>query len=213
MVVASCSDRTSRSRFFVHDLAMAVSTFKKGVPFLLVVDGLSADLVEVNRSPNLAIRLLKQLRKRHPDATIIALGFSDTRENALEFYEAGASGYVPLCATVQDVLSVVRQARNDEFVSTPRVTYALCSWLAELADAQDASRSLAVRLTIREREVWELMCAGHLNRHIAKRLCISQATVKNHVHRVLRKLDIKDRYIASHLSPLSLHVTVRSRGF
>ena len=56
-----------------------------------------------------------------------------------------------------------------------------------------SSADLVETLSRREREVYELVCEGLSNREIARRLFISEATVKAHVHHVFDKLGIRSR--------------------
>jgi DNA-binding NarL/FixJ family response regulator len=81
---------------------------------------------------------------------------------------------------------------------TERTVYALSR-----AGDQDIATSLGLdvagsldprsALSVREREVYELVCAGLSNREIASKLFISQGTVKVHVHHVFDKLGIRSR--------------------
>jgi DNA-binding NarL/FixJ family response regulator len=62
-----------------------------------------------------------------------------------------------------------------------------------LALARLRSSSVFARLTAREREVAQLVACGYGNREIAAALVISEATVKDHVHSILRKSGLKTR--------------------
>jgi DNA-binding NarL/FixJ family response regulator len=57
----------------------------------------------------------------------------------------------------------------------------------------------AASLTIREREILDLIDEGLSNKQIAQRLCIEVPTVKNHVHNLLEKLGVQSRHEAAAL--------------
>ncbi|MEU4160591.1 helix-turn-helix transcriptional regulator [Actinoplanes sp. NPDC026670] len=61
---------------------------------------------------------------------------------------------------------------------------------------QDYATTVFPDLTNREREILELVAAGHRNHEIARRLVLSEKTIRNHVASVLTKLQVSDRAAA-----------------
>ena len=95
-----------------------------------------------------------------------------------------------------ELLKNIRAADNEEALVPPDVAYALLSRLNELAQVfSEVQTSIdePVDLTPREQEVLELIGKGFTNKEIAKRLYIEVGTVKNHVHNILKKLDVNTR--------------------
>jgi DNA-binding NarL/FixJ family response regulator len=89
---------------------------------------------------------------------------------------------------IATLASVVR----DEMACSPRIAAALLRRVASLAVERSPWPSGA-RLTARELEVLGLIDEGLSNKQIAGRLCIELATVKNHVHNILEKLQVGRR--------------------
>jgi DNA-binding NarL/FixJ family response regulator len=92
--------------------------------------------------------------------------------------------------TLDDLVTVVRSVARGEMPCTPRAAAVLLDRVGALA----ADRRIAdVRLTGREREIVALMERGLSNKEIGRTLCIQLATVKNHVHNILYKMQADNR--------------------
>lgn len=88
--------------------------------------------------------------------------------------------------------TVLATARGESVLSPPVVT-ALVSWLHRGGGGADDLGEQDPRLTTREIEIMELICAGLNNRRIADRLVISEKTVKNHVYSIYKRLGATGR--------------------
>ena len=121
----------------------------------------------------------------------------------LRYVEAGARGYLLRDEPDERLLRKIRAARQQRAIVSPSVGGRLISRLAELRSAAQQSglsRGRLLRLdelTTREREVLVLVNDGLTNAQIAEELTITEGTVKNHVHRILRKLHVESRYQAA----------------
>ena len=96
-----------------------------------------------------------------------------------------------------EVVDAVLRAARGEVVCSPRTTPSLVRRLATLSPASDAA-PCAASLTSRELEVVPLIDRGLSHKEIARPVSISLATVKNHVHHVIKKLHAKRRGNAAH---------------
>ena len=105
---------------------------------------------------------------------------------------AGASGFLLKDATPEQVLTAVRTLAAGEALLSPVVTTRLIADFVRQSPPHAPSTRPAV-LTEREREVLRLVARGLSNAELAERLCLSHATVKTHVSRVLGKLELHDR--------------------
>ncbi len=90
------------------------------------------------------------------------------------------------------MIASVRRALGGELFCPPRIAALLFNRLATLA-ADRSPGPLSEPLTRREREIAGLIAAGLQNKEIARRLGLGSTTVKNHVHNILQKLNIKRR--------------------
>ncbi|MBV9773891.1 MAG: response regulator transcription factor [Gemmatimonadetes bacterium] len=127
-----------------------------------------------------------------PGVRVVALGTEDSVEEILAALEAGASGYLTREAPLESLAETILAVARDEMPCSPRVAAALGRRVAALSAAR-AQPPLLALLTEREREILELIGEGLSNKEIARRLSIRVLTVKNHVHNLLHKLQVRRR--------------------
>jgi len=121
---------------------------------------------------------------RPGQAVLVLTAFSD-RRRILGALEAGACGYLLKDAASEDVAEGIRAAARGESPLDPRAARTVLS-------ARSEPDPLA-GLSSREREVLDLLVEGLPNKLIARRLEISEKTVKSHLTRIFRELDVTDR--------------------
>jgi DNA-binding NarL/FixJ family response regulator len=124
------------------------------------------------------------LEDRPGTAVLVLTSFSD-RPRILGAIEAGACGYLLKDVAAEDVAAGIRSAARGESPIDPRAARALVS-----AKAQPDP---AAALSAREAEVLALLVEGLPNKLIARRLEISEKTVKTHLTAIFRTLDVTDR--------------------
>ena len=129
---------------------------------------------------------MRELRERVPRARVIVLTSFLDDDKLLPALRAGAAGYLLKNAPPPELARAVRAAHAGEALLDPDVAARLVETLAGDGDPLD-------RLTPREREVLELIGRGFPNKRIARRLEVSEKTVKTHVGHVLAKLGVTDR--------------------
>ena len=132
---------------------------------------------------------------RSPRIPLVAVGIAESDAEVLACAEMGIAGYVTRESSISELAAALRGAADGELFCSPRTAGILIRRIAELAaDHRQHNGNVSVALlTQREREVATLMCEGLSNKEIACRLCIEVATVKNHVHNVLDKLNVHRR--------------------
>ncbi|HKM74608.1 MAG TPA: response regulator transcription factor [Stellaceae bacterium] len=134
----------------------------------------------------------RQLHAILPDLRIVAVAVAELEGDIIACAEAGICGYVAQHGTVQDLIATIMRALGGELVCPPRIAAVLFNRVAMLAADRPPS-PLGEALTRREREIAGLIALGLQNKEIARRLGLGNATVKNHVHNILQKLNIRGR--------------------
>ncbi|WDT92731.1 response regulator transcription factor [Streptomyces sp. SCSIO-PteL053] len=146
------------------------------------------------------IAVCRELRSRMPDLACLILTSFDDEDALLDAIMAGAAGYVLKQINGSDLVSAVRTVASGRSMLDPSTTARLMRSLREAeAEAPPEDERLAV-LSERERSVLDLIGEGLTNRQIAKRLYLSEKTVKNHISRLLGKLGVERRVQAAVIS-------------
>ena len=170
---------------------------------LVRVSGCDLLLVSARLPNGGALQLTHDLAG-HNDTKVLVIGVPDSEQIILQYATAGADGYVLQDVTVERLLANIRAAMADRAIVSPDVAGALMRHVAELAQVSRQSAldpGLLETLTPREREVLDLIAENLTNQQIGERLVIEVGTVKNHVHNILKKLDVSSRGAAAALLP------------
>jgi DNA-binding NarL/FixJ family response regulator len=156
------------------------------VPHVLLCDSATVALSE--------LQLVSEVRTALPGLKVVMVGMDAERETFLKAVREGIVGYVLKEASALEVAACVRAVANGEAVCPPTLCMALFEQLANPAP-QTASFFFKhdLGLTRREQQLVQLISRGLTNKEIAGQLNLSEQTVKNHVHRMLRKLGASDR--------------------
>jgi DNA-binding NarL/FixJ family response regulator len=170
-----------------------------------VVDQIKSTAPDVLLSDSAAIalsdlRLVSEMRAAIPGLKVVMIGMDANPETFLRGIHEGIVGYVLKDASAMEVAAAVRSVANDEAVCPA----ALCRALFEQVAKQNThSPSFVIRrnlgLTRREQQLVQMISHGLTNKEIASQLNLSEQTVKNHVHRMLRKVGASDRLSAVEL--------------
>ncbi|HJP73878.1 MAG TPA: response regulator transcription factor [Pseudonocardiaceae bacterium] len=130
---------------------------------------------------------IKELAKLRLPAKVLVLTTYDTDNYVLPAIEAGATGYLLKDAPRAELLRAVQAAAAGQSVLSPSVATRLVTRVR--TPGEDP-------LSQRELEVLELVAAGTTNREAARKLFISEATVKTHLLNIYTKLGVSDRAAA-----------------
>jgi len=132
-----------------------------------------------------------------PSTKIVALGFrSDDCEELLEWAEAGAVGFVTCDNSIDQLVSCINLAMNGELACSPRLAAILLRRVARFAAERRPSLTKQPHLTPRQARIQQLLHLGKSNKQIAREFGIEPATVKNHVHNLLQRLQVGRRHEA-----------------
>jgi DNA-binding NarL/FixJ family response regulator len=130
------------------------------------------------------------------NAELLLVGMEDDEQQFLSAVRAGSSGYLLKDASAADVLNAVRSVSRGEAVCPPRLCLSLFKWVAD--ETRETSRSADSRpsLTMRQQQLVSLVARGLTNKEIASELNLSEFTVKNHLHRIMKQVDADSRHAA-----------------
>jgi DNA-binding NarL/FixJ family response regulator len=159
------------------DGSEAVALVEQVVPDVIVMD-LSMPVLD-------GIAATRAIARSHPDVRVLVLTSHSDRGRILDAFDAGASGYILKDADPEDLVRAVRSVHRGEAPVDPRAAGVLLT-------RRDEQRPVD-ELTDREREVLTLVAAGLPNKLIARRLAISEKTVKAHLTRVFQRIGVTDR--------------------
>jgi DNA-binding NarL/FixJ family response regulator len=132
------------------------------------------------------IEATARVGKASPDTRVVVFTSFSDREGIVQALDAGAVGYLLKDAEPGEIHAAIRAAARGEAPLAPRAAAAL------LADRR--SRPVPdVKLSPREREVLRLVLEGLANKQIARRLGISEKTVKGHLTSLFQRIGVADR--------------------
>lgn len=156
------------------------------------INALRPDVVLVDTSLEGGLGTIKAIASARPDVRVVAIAVPDRDADVIGCAEAGASAYVTLDASTDELVETLQRAAKGELICSPRLTASLFRQVSALSAQREAARPVE-RLTARERQIVELLDEGLTNKQIAQRLYIEVPTVKNHVHHILDKLHVSRR--------------------
>jgi two-component system, NarL family, nitrate/nitrite response regulator NarL len=154
---------------------------------------LRPDVVLIDTSMPEAITVVQAILSTTTATKVVALGISEEDRDVVVFAEAGVGGYVTRDATIDHLIGVIDSVARGDVSCPPRLAGHLLRHISVLAARGHVHSNDDSRLTRRELEVVDLIDCGLSNKEIARRLCIAVPTVKNHVHRILDKLELGGR--------------------
>jgi two-component system NarL family response regulator len=161
-----------------------VAEASSGSEVLPLVAAASADLVLLDLAMPGAdgLTCLDRLVKQHPQVKVVALSGSSDPELVEAAFQRGACGYIVKTIEIGELPAAIREAVN-----------ATSGQATGLPARHDDAAASAAGLTERELSVLRLLAVGLSNQEIARRLCVSQPTVKFHLANLYRKLQVANR--------------------
>jgi DNA-binding NarL/FixJ family response regulator len=136
------------------------------------------------------IEATRRITARHPEVAVLALTMLEGDDSVFSAMRAGARGYLLKGAGREEITSAVAAAVRGEVVFSAGIASRV---LGYFAGPRDAGPQPFAELTDREREILDLVARGLTNPAIARRLFLSEKTVRNHVSNVFAKLHVAGR--------------------
>ena len=158
---------------------------------LAEVERLRPDIVLLDiQMPELdGVAVARQLAQHHPAIKIVMLTMYQQDQHLLEAIKAGARGYLLKDADADELLAVLERVARGEAALDP----ALTGRVFDAVRRGEVGQTGVDSLTEREREIVQLLVAGHDNRTIAARLHLSEKTVGNRLSEIFQKLGVANR--------------------
>jgi len=156
-----------------------------------LVDELNPDVVilDINMPDLNGIDAAKLISNQHSDVKIIALSINSSRRFVIGMLKAGAMAYLVKQCAYEELATAIRTVANNKSYLSPQIHDVVVSdYAANLSKDEDSFSSV---LTLREREVFQLVVEGVKSEKIADRLCVSVKTVSSHRRKIMKKLNIK----------------------
>jgi two-component system response regulator DegU len=144
--------------------------------------------------------VVSELFEHIPQIKVILFGMDEDPDIFLRCACLGVSGYMLKDASTAEIISAVRGVAQGEAACPPRLCKTLIEHVSreyrqrpKVSDRRDNARCM---LTYRQLELLGLVAQGLSNKEIAANLHLSEFTVKNHVHRIMKQVDADDRFEA-----------------
>lgn len=138
----------------------------------------------------------RRIRDRHPSIRVLVLSVFDQEKDVFEALRAGASGYILKNTPMPQMLDAIRVVAAGQTYLQPTIATQVVAEFNRLSRPITLSgeeQRLASMLSEREVEILQHLVRGMSNKEIASALSLTEGTVKNHMTRILDKLQVPDR--------------------
>lgn len=176
----------------IEDRIEVVGEAKDGLDALRKIPALRPEVALVDaRMPRMdGVELVRRLAEEHSGVAAIVLTTFDDDEYVFGGLRAGAKGYLLKDTPPEELVSAIEKASRGETILGGEIASRVVSELKRSTGPGAKERSV---LSEREAEVAALVGSGATNAEIARALYISEGTARNHVSKILRKLELRDR--------------------
>lgn len=146
-------------------------------------------LLDLAICPDNFAEILATLRRQQPAVRTVILTMIEDEEVVVQTLQAGASGYLLKSITPYDLIRALRAVAGNGTPLHPRIASRILRRLNRPPEPPKPQPEL----TAREHEILQLLAQGYTNQEIAHKLVITQYTVRSHVCRILKKLNLANR--------------------
>ena len=151
-------------------------------------------LLDLNMHGMSGIDTLKALRMADIYSKVLVFTVSDNHDDVVAAIKAGADGYLLKDTEPEDLLAAIKRATKGEMPISEKLSSALAQAISRRPRENQPSMEA---LTERERQILKALASGDSNKIIARKLDITEGTVKVHVKKVLKKLNFRSRVEAA----------------
>jgi two-component system nitrate/nitrite response regulator NarL len=157
-----------------------------------VIDDPGAEVVLLDIGLPNAVSFARYVVARHSAARLVALAIGDNETDVCSWASLGVAGFVTTADSLDDLAQCIATVECGEFSCSPRHASMLLRGVAKLS----RETGMLIEhdgLTQRQAQIVELIRERMSNKLIARHLGIELATVKNHVHQILQRLNVRSR--------------------
>jgi DNA-binding NarL/FixJ family response regulator len=154
---------------------------------------LSPDVVvmDLNMPDMGGVEATRRIIAHEPSVGILILTMLEDSESVFAAMRAGARGYLVKGSETDEVIAAITGVGRGEAIFGPSIAQRVLGFLTRPLSPYD--EELFPELSHREREILDLIASGSNNADIARKLCLSPKTVRNHISSVFAKLQVADR--------------------
>ena len=165
--------------------ALCLDELVRAAPDVIIIDSFTSTLHG---------EFLRRLRDELQTLKIVMIGMDADEQSFLHSVQEGALGYLVKDASAAEIAAAVRAVANGDAVCPPQLCMSLFRYVQRQRKQLPSFHIKAsLGLTGREQQLVLLIGRGMTNKEIASQLCLAEQTVRNHVHRMLRKVGANDR--------------------
>jgi DNA-binding NarL/FixJ family response regulator len=168
-----------------------MSTFQNGKEAVLYLQNNEIDIVfsDINMPEMDGLKLCKRLKRDKVKAKTIILSMYEDPNIIKEAFDCGASAYLSKNTEKEEIIKAIEKSLNNKKYVNKRL---LKKKEREEEEEEEDTFTLKYKLTLREREILQLLLDQENNRQIGKTLNISIRTVETHRRNIMLKLDVKN---------------------
>jgi DNA-binding NarL/FixJ family response regulator len=148
----------------------------------------------------LATTLIGELKENAPKIKIILFGMEEDADSFLRAVRCGVCGYVLREASSAEIIAAVRGVAQGEGICSPRLCMSLFQFVSQQSpkrlEMAEQRAWTKLTLTYRQCQLMTLVSRGLTNKEIAAKLNLSEFTVKNHIHRIMKQIHAENRHDA-----------------
>ncbi len=135
----------------------------------------------------------RQICKRSPKTRVLILSMHKNEAYVLQALQSGASGYILKDSASEEVVGAIHAvSKGDSYLSPAISRVVIEDYLRVSSPGQGGAKTLYDTLTVREREIFQLLAEGLKNQEIAERLHVSVKTVETHRAHIMEKLNLNN---------------------
>ena len=193
----------------IYDQIQIIGTSTNGKEALDQIELLNPDVVLMDiRMPVMdGVTATQKMKDKYPALKVIILTTFDEDEYIFEALNNGANGYLLKDVKSEEIVRGIEEVYAGNTLLEPKVATKVVQALNSLTKKPELREKddWLKQLTNRELEIAHLVAEGKNNKEISDMLFITEGTVKNHLTRILSKLEIRDR--------TQLAILIREKGY